>query len=407
MKLLKVVFENLPLLDRGVELDFFSEGRVSEDEQHELIHLFKNYYANRTMTLTGLNASGKTQVLNCLAVALTVIQAKSINSFHNSIFEKSSNQNILHLVPQQETIFIIYFYEEINGEGFVYKLESKIGVNFDEADGCFKYEFVEEVLSRKSTKYIRSKKDMFTFISLKKDDVVMRSNNEIFSSLPSDISMMSYYIQTKVFNKLYSRDTLSFTNVNFLRNSIDLPKELISYFDPSIEELSFLRNEESRIVLIRVKFFGQDDVIELESVFDLPSVLSSGTIKGIGLFMDAFAMLSSGGIVIVDELENHFNREIVSTFINLFLDRKLNPHGAVLIYTTHYSELLDLIPRNDSIYILSKDKRIRINKFSKSIQRNDISKGDLIMKGIVANSAPSYASENALKKVFKKEFLKK
>ena len=43
MKILKIIFEDVPLFDEKVEIDFFSEARVSSDEKHELIHLFNNF----------------------------------------------------------------------------------------------------------------------------------------------------------------------------------------------------------------------------------------------------------------------------------------------------------------------------------------------------------------------------
>jgi len=63
MKLLKVIAENLPLFNNKLEIDFFAEGRVSQEERHELNHLFGNFYLNKTISFTGINASGKTQIL--------------------------------------------------------------------------------------------------------------------------------------------------------------------------------------------------------------------------------------------------------------------------------------------------------------------------------------------------------
>ena len=41
----------------------------------------------------------------------------------------------------------------------------------------------------------------------------------------------------------------------------------------------------------------------------------------------------------------------------------MNPNGAILIYSTHYSELLDIIPRNDSIYIVRKRDKLKLKSF--------------------------------------------
>ena len=71
------------------------------------------------------------------------------------------------------------------------------------------------------------------------------------------------------------------------------------------------------------------------------------------------------------------------------------------------SELLDIIPRNDSIYVVSKKRQITIEKFSNIIKRNDISKSDIFIKGMIDNSTPDYSSENSLRNTIKERFLKK
>lgn len=410
MKLLKIIIEDVALFEKKIEIDFFSEARVSSDEKHELIHLFNNFYANRTLTFTGLNASGKTQILNAIIVALNIIQAKSINYSPRVILENSDASNILHLENNKQVKYTIFFYDEKNDNQTINKLESVISRRYDEDEGEYKYFFVDETFSSKKAKPVRSKKEIFNFTSIKEEHIITRNRNKddkIFLGLSSDVSIINILFNLKKIEKLYYRDTLSYTNFNVLSGFGKIPHELITYLDPSIEELKFVKNEENKTVRVKLKFKDQVNSIELDSIPELHSILSSGTVKGLGLFMDAFFTLQSGGVIIVDELENHFNREIVSTFINLFLDRKMNPNGAILIYSTHYSELLDIIPRNDSIYIVRKKGQIEIEKFSNIIKRNDISKGDIFIKGIIDNSTPQYSSENSLRNIIKERFLKK
>ena len=406
MKILKIIFEDVPLFDEKVEIDFYSEARVSSDEKHELIHLFNNFYANRTLIFTGLNASGKTQILNTLIVALNIIQAKSINSTPRMILKDSGNNNILHIDNDEKVKFTIFFYNDNDGEKTVNKLESVITRIFDEDEGEYKYIFVDEIMTTKNANSIRSKKEIFDFSS-HRVEFKKRNEDENHLGLSADVSMMNIFFNLKKFEKLYYRDSLSYTNFNILSGFGKIPHELITYLDPSIEILKFDRNRENKTVSVLLKFIDQEKTLKFDSISELHSILSSGTVRGIGLFMDAFFTLRSGGILVIDELENHFNREIVSTFINMFLDRKLNPNGAILIYSTHYSELLDIIPRNDSIYIVSKKNKISIEKFSSVIKRKDISIGDVFIKGIIDNSTPNYSTENSLKKIVKEEFLTK
>lgn len=47
----------------------------------------------------------------------------------------------------------------------------------------------------------------------------------------------------------------------------------------------------------------------------LNNYLSSGTVKGMIIFTLAQEVLQSGGYIVVDEVENHFNKEIVTTLL--------------------------------------------------------------------------------------------
>ena len=280
MKLLKIAFEDVALFDKKVEIDFFSEARVSTDEKHELIHLFNNFYANRTLTFTGLNASGKTQLLNVLVVALNIIQAKPINYRPRMVFRHSSSDNILHLEISSQVKFTIFFYDETNGNQTINKLESVISRSFDEDEGEFKYYFVDEIFSQKKAKSIRSKKEIFDFTTIKEENIITRNNDEKHLGLSSDVSIVNILFNLNMIEKLYYKDTLSYTNFNLLSGFGNIPNELITYLDPSIEKLEFIKNEETKSIKVSLKFINQIKSIELDSISELHSILSSGTVKG-------------------------------------------------------------------------------------------------------------------------------
>lgn len=162
-----------------------------------------------------------------------------------------------------------------------------------------------------------------------------------------------------------------FTDHNMLNVLGQYPKEILTFLDPSIETLSCEPVEKK--VDIRLKFYKKEE-ITLNSPLALNKYLSSGTIKGLSVFMGAVFSFLEGGYLIVDELENHFNKEIVSTLIRFFMDKKVNKKGATLIFSTHYSELLDEFERNDSIYITKNKDGITAEKLSGILKRNDIKK---------------------------------
>lgn len=91
-------------------------------------------------------------------------------------------------------------------------------------------------------------------------------------------------------------------------------------------------------------------------------------------FTLAQEVLRESGYIVVDEIEHHFNKEIVTTLMRLFMDSKLNKNGGTLIFSTHYPELLDEYDRNDSIFITRNKTGITVENLSNILKRNDIKK---------------------------------
>ena len=138
--------------------------------------------------------------------------------------------------------------------------------------------------------------------------------------------------------------------------------------------------------------------ISMRGIQNISHYLSSGTIKGLNVFMQAWMTLIKGGYFLVDEIENHFNKEIVATLIRFFMDEKVNKRGATLIYSTHYVELLDELDRNDGIYVTRNNDGISIQKLHHILKRNDIKKSDVFQSGMLEGTVPSYEASMRLKK---------
>lgn len=91
---------------------------------------------------------------------------------------------------------------------------------------------------------------------------------------------------------------------------------------------------------------------------ELLHFLSSGTTKGLLLYVIVVASLKYGFDLIIDELENHFHKTLVENVINLFKDKSINKFNATLYFSTHYCELLDLFNRQDNIWVCRADEKI-------------------------------------------------
>lgn len=204
--------------------------------------------------------------------------------------------------------------------------------------------------------------------------------------MPDDVSIM---IARNKKTKEYVRivNLLKYTNENILPFSEDIPTEVITFLDPTIESLHFDKNDNK--TLIHLKFKGEDEIL-LNNPVELNNYLSSGTIKGMITFTLAQEVLQSGGYLVMDEVENHFNKEIVTTLMRFFMDNKLNKNGGTLIFSTHYPELLDEYDRNDSIFITRNRNGITVENLSNILKRNDIKKSDAYQSGFLEGTTPTY-----------------
>lgn len=135
------------------------------------------------------------------------------------------------------------------------------------------------------------------------------------------------------------------------------------------------------------------------SLSDVASFLSLGTIRGILVYLSTHIILQSGGLLMIDGIEEYLQHETVVYIIRLFLDKHVNHYGALLYFSTYDARLLDLFHRNDNIHIVFKneeqmvDHRILPSFFDKKIR---------ILKSNIINqlSAPfrvNYALLNVLR----------
>lgn len=380
MKLLKLIFQNMPHFKEEIEIDFIAKQRVAEDDKERLYHVFSNVYVNPVISFIGINASGKTTILKAISLAINLLNNESINNV--------DSKDIMTDLPENENINItIYFFDKIK----VYKLQTLISKKVNIVDGSVKFVISDEKLWEKETEKVKTKKGLFDF----KDSNLKIERNLREQFLLDDVSIMVAVNKEKQ-SGFPLRDMSMWTNHNMLNILGKFPKELLTFLDPSIEY--FKCSFEKKPTDIRLKFYGSEEII-LNRPSEIEKYLSSGTIKGINVFMNALLCFIEGGYLIIDELENHFNEEIVSTLVRFFLEPKINKKGATLIFSTHYSELLDEFDRNDCIYIIRNRGGIHAENLSLILKRNDIKKSEAYASGYLEGTVPVYESYMALKKV--------
>lgn len=377
MKLLRATAEGLPLFKEKLDICFYAQQRISEEQKEQLHPLFSNVYLNPAIGFIGINASGKTSVLKVILLILGIMNNEPINHI--------DTRDILG--DAKKTVLNIFFYSETNKE--VCRLETVVAARKTKTEGII-YSIISERIWSKKTEEIIARKAMLDFEG--KEPIMVRSGQEDF--LSDDVSIM-IALNKKTGENIRIVDLLLFTNINVLPFSEGIPAEVITYLDPTVESLYF--DEKDQKEIIRLKFKDKEEIV-LNNPLELNNYLSSGTVKGMIIFTLAKEVLQNGGYIVVDEIENHFNKEIVTTLMRFFMDSKLNKNGGSLIFSTHYPELLDEYDRNDSIYITRNRNGITAENLSSILKRNDIKKSDAYQSGFLEGTTPMYEAYMRLKK---------
>lgn len=375
MKILRITAQGLPLFKEDLDICFYAQQRVSEDDKNNLYNMIENYYLHSACAFIGINASGKTSVLKVVNLALSIIKNEPINH--------AETKSILG--GAKKATICTYFYDKRN---YACCLETEITAKKSK-NGEYIYSIISEKLWEKPIGSVRSKKYLTDFAGMK--PTAIRNQDEIY--LPDDVSFIIAH-NKKVNDTVEVFSLLFYTNINVLPFTENIPLEVIAFLDPTIEKLCFEQVEGK--TFIHLKFKNEEEIV-LNTAVDLEQYLSAGTIKGIITFSMVKEVLQSGGYLLVDEIENHFNKEIVTTLVRFFMDSRFNKNGGILIFTTHYPELLDEYDRNDGIYIVRNCNGITVENLSYILTRNDIKRSYAYQSGFLEGTTPTYEAYIRLK----------
>lgn len=381
MRILKLKVSGLPLHKKPFDVSFYAAQRVQSNHLNSVFKLFNNIHVNTVEAFIGINASGKTTALRIISSACLILGAVPLNAGY---------------VPQllgenTETVFDIDFYADEK----VYHLKSEI-IKAKKEDGTYEIRFLSEKLWAKDISGKINKSNLLDFDANKP----VRVRNKADEYLPDNVSIM-IAVNKQIQDRSMFVDLALFTDFNlFLPDGKSVPTEIISLLDPTIEHIIVEKVNDKEIT--KLKFYNQQEIV-LFNPADLNGYLSSGTVKGVRVFSDAVKVLRYGGYLIVDEIENHFNRELVASLLRLFMNKRTNPKGAVIIFSTHYPELLDELDRNDAVFITRNDKGLTVDNLNSLLKRNDMKKSEVYQSNYLGGTAPKYKSLVALQKSIMKD----
>ncbi len=368
-RVLRVTINGLTLYEENSFSVNFTNLRKAhlESNAENLHYLFSSVSAHRVLAFAGINSSGKTMTLKSIGWLLGFYLC---NTSVNTILKAIPGIERVISFPLETTIHFLI-------EGKVYFIRSYI-VQDDNKNRLVFSE--EEVFSRKVSSRV-TKENLFNLDFY--DSVTSRSRIQPIEKtyLEDDKSIAKKYIPRDDDSLIADLSLLTDRNT-FEIDSFDLDPSIYKYLDPSLEYIKLKDSWDSSLPmkdkLYSVKFVGSDEILLTKK--EIYAILSSGTRKGLHIFSTIKEVFENGGYLIIDEIENHFNKSIVLDILKLFRSKKSNPKAATLIMSTHYTEILDDFDRDDSILILSKShskRRIICRNMAEILERSDIKKSDI------------------------------
>lgn len=328
--LLKLKVSGFRMLSNDFTIDFVTKARVNcSEESSEVIKIDNNLYTYSIIAFTGSNSSGKSTTLDLIKNTLILMKTGRW-VYRSSDFNSSDIKLHIEFYLDGD----IYIYDAIIlpidelSEGQIISPFCKIineTLKFAQYDGkCGKH-------------YLNDLKFDIDYHATGIDD----TSKLIF--LCKDKSN-SYYLPEFSKNGVLV-NKLFFESLNFLGN--ELTKEIIRLLDNSIEYINFDGTDS-----VNFKRFNSEEItVTKKEMLDL---LSNGTIKGIDLYIRVAILLKTGGVMVIDEIENCFHKNLVNNLLFLITDTTLNKNNAQIIFSTHYVEILDIFDRRDNIFILHK-----------------------------------------------------
>jgi len=353
MKLLKFKTNSgYKMLEKGFEISFLTKTRVDKNaDNSDLLELEPGLYYPLETVFIGKNSSGKTSVLLLIQLIMSFIRSGRIPLF------------LMADQPSLEIEFIFF------DKGFIYKYEGSF-VKDDLKNR--EYLLIKDEILRKTTYKETYKKDLSNVSFLKENIIIPNIGGDT-----SGIARLAFS-DTSILVDLISQDNSNLATIISSVNEIygnGTFNTLVHLFDDSVASINPIRMNDGSVAFA-FKRVNQPEIIV--NIGYLRNRLSSGTYRGIYLFAAALLAFRLGGDILIDEIEKSFNKNLIENLFLLFNDKRINKMGASLIYSTHYSELLDQSNRCDNINVLHRNNDvITIKNMCTSYEvRTDLSKSN-------------------------------
>lgn len=337
LELLKVKASGFKLLEDNFELDFTTRTRVyQKDKLSEIEEIDKGLNTFRSIAFVGGNSSGKSTALSLVLKTLLFLQTGRWEFIPREFKKDSIDLNIVFYL-----------------EGFLYNYSCTF--NKIEIDKLSIANIYSPITNEKLIKLEYNKARGIVNLDLLNTNGIDES--EILKSSLLDTSAIAKITGDKISVDEFSNNNIVNFDGNIVRNTFfaslnscdkELVSSIIKLLDESIEYIICDNSD-----LVKFKRINENEITI--SKLELLSILSSGTFRGVELYVRSINALKYGKVFIVDEIENCFHKNLVKNLLFIFNSKNINSKGAKLIFSTHYTEILDSLRRRDNIFITHKE----------------------------------------------------
>ena len=370
------------------EIEFTTETDLSKKEHLENSFQAGDFTFNKVSFLYGANGSGKTFFCKIIREIQRLLEWSPVTAMSNpQQFTVGPFKGIDASVPTfafdtdycaKPTCFMI----EIMFDGVTYQYEFAIRDK----------EIIRESLSKKRRrreKLIERTSSSYKDISLFSDLKGFENTKHVvkpealclamaaFLNIPLAMNLVAAIQQIKVVNMTAGRISPADSDEAFSKERIEKYVNILRGADPTLRnmKISFAQEEVSRQKIEGDDFENRELIATMTEVgVDVEHAVykdgiettkaplqffvdeSLGTIKLFTALPYLFDALESGGVLVIDEIENGLHLSLAKEIIGLFSSDATNPKHAQLICTSHQPLLLLGNYRRDQVWIAVKDQ---------------------------------------------------
>jgi len=330
-------------------------------------------YSN-ILCVKGKNASGKTNLLKALSF---------LAEFCTDSFSKKPDEEILldnFYDSEEDTEFFIEFMDDtvlfqyeliLNKNNIVRETIYRKGqrkTKIIERKGNKLTSIISEL---KSLKLMKLRQNVSLISTAKQYDLgniqSVKSIYTFFKSFMSNVNyhgLKSYVPDLNLLCQLFYEESDS--------RLFDFVKEIIISCDMGVKNIEIIKHESDLDEIRYVPLFTHEaDGVEHKISYHTES---SGTKSLFTQLARYKLILDTGGVLCLDEFDINLHPQILPLLIDLFLNPKKNYNDAQLIFTTHNSDIMDLLGKY-RVYIVEKQSNesfaYRLDEIPGDILRND------------------------------------